>query len=51
MHIFFNEEEKKWLDMKPFHWTIKKGCPPRIKKRLEQKLTILNRQKQEIDDD
>lgn len=41
MHIIFTDEEKEWIDKKPFNWTIKEGCPEKIKKDLERKLKLL----------
>ena len=42
MHLVFTKEEKKWIDMELFNWTIKKGCPKDIKKEIEKKLELLN---------
>lgn len=42
MTIIFTEEEKKWIDEKPFNWKLKKGCPSKLKKKIEKKLDILN---------
>lgn len=42
MHIIFSTEEKKWIDMKPFNWTVKSKCPEEIREAIEKKLRILN---------
>jgi hypothetical protein len=43
MQVLLSEEEKAWIDKKPFHWTIKEGCPEHIRKSLQKKLaTIAN---------
>lgn len=41
MTVIFTEEEKEWIDMKPFNWTIKKGCPENIRESIENKLKKL----------
>ena len=41
MTVIFTVEERKWIDMKPFAWTVKNGCPEDIKKSIERKLTLL----------
>ena len=41
MTITFTDKEKEWIDMKPFNWTIKKGCPESIQNTLEPKLKKL----------
>lgn len=47
MHLIFTENEKEWINMKPFNWTIKKGCPKKMKKSIEKKLRLLNKQANE----
>jgi len=42
MHVIFTDEEKEWINMKPFNWTVKDGCPERIKKEIEKKLKVLS---------
>lgn len=42
MHIIFSTEEMKWIDIRPFNWTVKSKCPEAIKKSIEKKLRILN---------
>lgn len=44
MHIIFTEEEKEWIDKVPFNWTIKNGCPNKIKNNLEKKLNLLKKE-------
>lgn len=41
MHVVFTEEEKLWIEKKKFNWAIKKGCPTKVRKRLEKKLNKL----------
>lgn len=41
MHLIFTEEEREWIDMKPFDWKIKDGCPKELKKQIERKLKLL----------
>ena len=41
MHLIFTEAEKEWIDMKPFNWSVKEGCPKDIKEELEKKLKLL----------
>ena len=45
MHLIFTDEEKEWIDKKPFNWTIKKECPKEIKEGLEKKLKLLSNNK------
>lgn len=42
MTIVFTEEEKKWIDKKPFNWKIKSKCPLKLRKEIKKKLDILN---------
>lgn len=42
MHVIFTDEEKEWINMKPFNWTVKDGCPENIKKEIEKKLKVLS---------
>lgn len=41
--VYFTDAEKKWLDMKPFNWNVKKNCPPEIEKSLKKKLAFIAR--------
>ena len=41
MTMMFSEDELEWIDKKPFHWTIKDGCPEELKKSIEKKLKLL----------
>ncbi len=41
MTIYFTDEELEWINKKPFNWTIKKGCPKNIEKKLKGKLDVL----------
>lgn len=43
MHILFDDEELQWIEMRIFSWTIKKGCPDHIRKKIEKKLSIATR--------
>ena len=43
MTIIFTEEEKEWIDMQPFKWVLKEGCPQGIRKTIESKLKKLNK--------
>lgn len=47
MTVIFSEEEKEWIDKKPFNWTIKKGCPENIRKSLKRKLDALYKNEEE----
>ena len=42
MTIYFTEQEIEWIEKRKFNWTIKKGCPEEIKKRLDKKLENFN---------
>lgn len=48
MTIRFTEEELKWIDKKPFNWTIKDNCPSSLKKDIMRKLEILYTRKQGV---
>lgn len=48
MHIIFTEEERKWIYTERFGFPIKKGCPEKIKKNIEKKKELLNRQGKQI---
>ena len=47
MTIIFSEEEKEWINKKPFRWTIKAGCPEKIRESLKRKLDALYKNKDE----
>lgn len=44
MHMFFTEEELKWIDGKKFGAPVKKGCPESVRKSIEKKRKIINSQ-------
>lgn len=44
MHIMFTEEEKKWIDFNVFGLRIKKGCPDKVRKSIENKKFLLDSQ-------
>lgn len=44
MHMLFTSEELKWIDTKTFGWPIKKECPEKIRKSIEQKLNVIANQ-------
>lgn len=44
MTIRFTDKEQEWIDKKPFDWTIKRGCPEKLKKGIEQKLKLLKKE-------
>ena len=41
MHLLFTEEEREFIEMKPFDWRVKKNCPDAIRVELEKKLELL----------
>lgn len=41
MHMIFTEEEKEWINMRTFGWTLKQGCPEQIRKQIERKKKII----------
>lgn len=41
MQINFTENEKKNIDMTPFNWKPKDGCPKSIKNSIERKLKLI----------
>lgn len=42
MTIVFSDEELKWIDKKPFNWSLKNECPEDLKTKIKRKLDILN---------
>lgn len=44
MHVLFSQEELAWIDKKLFDWTVKRGCPEKLKKGIEQKLKLLKKE-------
>lgn len=46
MHMIFTEQEKEWINISKWGWTLKKGCPENIKKSIERKKKIINSQKE-----
>ena len=43
MTILFTEEEMKKKKKNHFNWTVKKECPPNIKKTILLKLNLLKK--------
>lgn len=43
MQTIFNDEEMKYIDKKPFNWTIKKDCPKRLEKSIKRKFAELKK--------
>ena len=41
MQVLLSKQEREWIDKKPFDWSIKEGCPPDIRKRIERKLQTI----------
>lgn len=45
MHIFFTEEEQKYITKDLFGWKVKEGCPQDVKKEILKKMSAFDRQK------
>ena len=45
MHIFFTEEEQKYIIKDTFDWKVKKDCPKDVKKEIIKKMSAFERQK------
>ena len=41
MTVDFTENEKEWIIIKPFKWSIKKDCPKKLKEKISEKLDLL----------
>lgn len=44
MHMFFSNDEKRWINTDRFGWPIKRGCPDKIKKVILKKKNIIDNQ-------
>lgn len=44
MIFTWTDEEKKYIDFKPFNLSIKEGCPEELRKEIQRKLDLLKRQ-------
>lgn len=44
MHIFFTDEERKWIKIDTFGYPIKDNCPEKIKRSIKNKKRALNGQ-------
>ena len=49
MTILYTDEEKRWIDMNKWGWPIKDGCPDNIKKEIERKKRLLDKQQDWVD--
>lgn len=47
MHVIFLREELLWIDKRLFNWTIKEGCPKKLKEKIQQKLDLLKKEKED----
>ena len=45
MQIVFTEEERKWIEIKPFSWNVKKSCPKTIEKTIREKMKTIKTKK------
>lgn len=45
MHIFFTDEEQKYIIKDLFGWKVKKDCPQDIKKEILKKMSAFEWQK------
>jgi hypothetical protein len=45
MHIFFTDEEQKYIIKDIFEWKVKKDCPQDVKKEILKKMSAFEIQK------
>lgn len=50
MHMIFTEEELRYIDTKQFGFPVKKDCPEKIRKSIEKKKRILDKQMEGVFD-
>ena len=41
MQINFTENEKEYIDMIPFNWKVREGCPKSTRSAIERKLKLI----------
>lgn len=41
MTVMFSDEEREWIEIKKFKWSIKDGCPSSLRDKIENKLKYL----------
>lgn len=41
MTVLFTDEEYEWIDKKEGKWTVKDGCPKKLRNKIQKKLDYI----------